>query len=126
MKTQRTKLRATFGRETRYDLVPIPAVPYRGTCETELEQFKQQLLRRALDSAADAELYAPLRRAANEAAAVAWTTPFPLLFLPGLFEEKRRTAETQAVRQKRVRARSRQLLKAADVNRTGSDELLVR
>ncbi len=91
-------------------MAPAPAVPFRGTRETELEQFKNRLLRAALHESVDAELYAPLRRAANEAAGVAWLTPFPLLFLPVLFEEKTVAARRQFDRARSVRSRSRDLL----------------
>jgi hypothetical protein len=56
------------------------------------------------------DLYAPLRRAANEAAAIAWMTPFPLLFFPALFEEKTAAARRQAAQQQKVRARSNEIL----------------
>ena len=110
MKTNRTKLLTRFDPETRFNVAPVPAVPFRGTRETELEQFKKQLLRAALSQATDAELYASLRRAANEAAAVAWMTPFPLLFLPLLFEEKIAAARRQYERAQSVRTRSRKIL----------------
>ena len=92
------------------DATPAPAVPFRGAHETELEQFKNRLLREALRAAEDTELYAPLRRAAVEAAAAAWMTPFPLLFLPALFEEKSGLARRQFVRAQSVRLRSRRIL----------------
>ena len=63
--------------------------------------------------AEDVDFYAPLRRAANEAAAVAWMTPFPLLFLPTLFEEKSVMARRQVARQRMVTARSRELVAEA-------------
>jgi hypothetical protein len=110
MKTKTKKLLTRFAPETRYELVPVPAVPFRGTCETELERYKNRLLREALQATSRVELYAPLRRAANDAAAVAWMTPFPLLFLPALFEEKVRVAQKQFARQESVRQRSRTLL----------------
>ena len=110
MKTKRTTLQTRFAPETHFDVVPVAAVPFRGTRETELEQFKNRLLRAALNEAAEAEFYAPLRRAANEAAALAWTTPFPLLFLPTLFEEKVAAARRQFERAQSVRARSRKIL----------------
>ena len=110
MRTKRTRLLTRFEPETRFDVTPIAAVPFRGTRETELERFKSELLRAALDSTTDAEFYAPLRRAANEAAAVAWMTPFPLLFLPVLFEEKTATARRQFERAQSVRNRSRKIL----------------
>lgn len=113
MKANRKKLLTRFEPETRFDVAAVPAVPFRGTREAELEQFKKELLRAALNEATEAELYAALRRAANEAAAVAWMTPFPLLFLPVLFEEKIAAARRQFARAQSVRHRSRKIL--ADV-----------
>ena len=106
-----------FRREpdTRFDVVPVFAVPFRGTRETELEQFKIRLLRTAMEAAANAEFYVPLRRAANDAAAVAWMTPFPLLFFPTLFEEKATAALRQFERAQKVRARSRQIWAEVEV-----------
>jgi hypothetical protein len=54
-----------------------------------------------------------LRRAANEAAGLAWFTPFPLLFFPGLLEEKARAALRQGARQRYVRDMSENLLEEA-------------
>ena len=99
-----------FEPETRFDVPPASPVPFRGTRETELEQLKNRLLRQALESTAEAQFYAPLRRAANEAAAMAWMTPFPLLFLPALFEEKMAAARRQFDRAQAVRVRSRRIL----------------
>lgn len=110
MKTNRQKLLTRFERETRFDVAAVPAVPFRGARETELEQLKNRLLRAALHEATDAESYAPLRRAATEAAAVAWMTPFPLLFLPALFEEKALAARRQVARAQSIRVRSRRIL----------------
>ena len=110
MKTKKTTLLTRFGPETHFDVMPLPAVPFRGTQETELEQFKNRLLRAALNRTEDVELYAPLRRAANEAAAAVWMTPFPLLFLPVVFEEKVAAARQQFERAQLVRTRSRRIL----------------
>jgi hypothetical protein len=52
------------------------------------------------------ELNAPLRRAANDAAALAWATVFPLLVFPVLFEEKTEAALLRAGRQARIYANS--------------------
>ena len=110
MKPKRTKLQARFGAERRFEVAAAPAVPFRGTRETELEQFKNRLLRAALEAVSDVDLYAPLRRAANEAAAVVWMTPFPLLFLPALFDEKVAAAQRHFERARSIRSRSRRLL----------------
>ncbi len=56
------------------------------------------------------DLTAPLRRAANEAAALAWLTPYALLVFPTLLEEKAQAARHQTLRQAGIRRRSRNLL----------------
>ncbi len=55
------------------------------------------------------ELNASIRRAANEAAALAWVTFYPLLLFPALFEEKIRHALRHAERQARIYANSPEL-----------------
>jgi hypothetical protein len=112
MKTNYRQLPARFGPETRFEVKPAPAAPFRATQETGLEQLKNRLLSRWLNDLAEPELNAYVRRAANEAAALAWVTPYPLLMFPALFEEKARTALLQAKRQANVRQRSFQLLVA--------------
>lgn len=110
MNSNRTKLRARFARVTRFDVTPVVPAPFRAVADAALEQLKDRLLRQTLISADDLDLHRSLRRAANEAAAVAWLTPFPLLFLPILFEEKAAAARYQVLRQRKVRARSKELL----------------
>ena len=104
---------ARFQPETRFEVVPTPAVPFRGTQETELERLKARLLKELLEQTPEHEHYALLRRAANEAAGLAWFTPFPLLFFPGLLEEKARAVQRQKARQNDVRDRSASLLEEA-------------
>ena len=110
MKTNRVRLRTRFEPATRFNVMPCPPVPFRGTQETELEQFKNRLLRAALNEATDADFYAPLRRAAAEAVAAAWMTPFPIFFLPALFEERVQAARRQFARARSIRDRSRKIL----------------
>ena len=102
-----------FDPETRFELAPVPAVPFRGTQETALDRLKARLLRDWLLQTPDPQLCAAVRRAANEAAALAWFTPYPLLFFPGLLEEKARAALRQGARQRYIRDRSESLLEEA-------------
>ncbi|MFN7140868.1 MAG: hypothetical protein ACK4UN_16150 [Limisphaerales bacterium] len=102
------RLNTRFGPETRFEVRPAVA-PFRVTEENELERLKTRLLKEALGKSDDLELNAPLRRAANEAAAVAWVSRFPLLLFPTLFEEKVRAARLQLQKQRQVRARSQAL-----------------
>jgi hypothetical protein len=101
-----------FEPETRFLVKPAPAVPFRATQETELERLKDRLLQERLARVNETELNVRLRRAANEAAALAWVTSFPLLVFPTLFEELAHTALLQAGQQAYVRKRSRVLLVA--------------
>ena len=110
MNNKKARVPARFGPETRFEVRPAPSVPFRATQETEFEQLKMRLLRRQLAGASAPELNAPVRCAANEAAALAWATVYPLLVFPVLFEEKIQAALRQAERQARIYESSRELL----------------
>jgi hypothetical protein len=99
--------------ETRFEISPLAPVPVRGAAETELEQLKARLLRPLLAPVEEPELNTALQRAANEAASVAWFTPFPLLVFPTLLEEKAAKARRQQARQRQIRERSQGLLEEA-------------
>jgi len=101
-----------FGPETRFEVKPVPPAPFRATQETELERLKNRLLVRLLNELAEPEVNPYVRRAANEAAALAWVTPYPLLAFPGLFEEKVENALLYAERQTSVRERSAEIVLA--------------
>jgi hypothetical protein len=109
MRTNR-KLPARFAPETWFEVRPVPVAPFRATRESELERLKNELLWEKLEEAVGADLNARLRRAANDAVALAWTTNVPLLVFPALFEEKAQLAFRQAARQECIRERSRELL----------------
>ena len=102
MKPEKTILTAEFAPETRFELRPAPPAPFRANLENEFERLKAQLLAEKLFLAKSPELYAPLRRVANEAAALAWATLFPLLVFPVLFDEKAEAALRHARRQARI------------------------
>jgi hypothetical protein len=110
MNTNETRVPTRFGPETRFEVRPAPPVPFRAVQETEFERLKGRLLAGCLTEATAPELIAPLRRAANEAAALAWATVYPLLMFPVLFEEKAGVALRQAERQARITESSRELL----------------
>lgn len=107
---QTKKIPAQFRPETRFESRLAPAVPFRASLETQFGQLKNRLLADRLATAAKTELTAPLRRAANEAAAIAWLSLFPLLVFPALFDEKSQAAEGQARRQARIYNNSRELV----------------
>lgn len=98
-----------FAPETRFEVRPNPFLAAR---ENEFERLKARLLAEELREA-ETELNAPLRRAANEAAAIAWATLYPLLVFPTLFEEKIAAAIRQAERQARIFKKSREIVVTA-------------
>ena len=105
MKISNTKQQVPtrFGRETRFDLtLSFPCLSIEQT-QSAFQQLKARLLQPVLEKAAQAPVVRrQLKLAANEAAAVAWTTPFPLLVLPLLLEEKAAEVEEHAARQEQV------------------------
>jgi hypothetical protein len=109
MNTKKIALQAEFGAETRFELQPMDA--FRAIHENEFDRLKARLLT-IRQQEAGAKWETPLRDAANEAAALAWTTPAPLLVFPVLFEEKAAAAVLQNQRQARILKKSRELLAA--------------
>jgi hypothetical protein len=101
-----------FGPETGFEVKPGPASPFEARREAGLERLKSRLLAERLEECWDPELAGQLRRAASEAAALAWVTRYPLLVFPALFDEKAQEASLRAVRQEQIRQRSRELLAA--------------
>jgi len=112
MNANQRRVPTRFEPDTRFEVKPVPPAPFRALQETELERLKNRLLYQRLGETTGPELNVWLRRAANEAAALAWVTTFPLLVFPALFDEIAHTARLQADRQVHIRERSRELLAA--------------
>ena len=110
MNTNYRRVPTQFGPETGFEVRPSPPAPFRAWQEAELERLKTQLLARQLETRWNPQSESQLRQAANEAAALAWVTRYPLLVFPALFEEKAEAALLRAERQEQVRQRSRELL----------------
>src|SRR6266478_371548 len=110
MNIKREKLPTNFGPETRFEVRPAPPAPFRILQENLFEQLKNDLLVARLGEIWKPGFNSQVRRAANEAAALAWVTPYPLLVFPTLFQEKADAALLIAERQEQVTERSRELL----------------
>jgi hypothetical protein len=78
----------------------------RRELSSQFERLKGRLLAEQLRQAEEPGVSPALERAAHDAAALAWHTPFPLLVLPGLVEEKAGCARRQARRQRDIRRRT--------------------
>lgn len=103
-----------FEADVDFELTPLTQAPARGRTAAELEDLKNRLLRELLWEAPKGPLAKALRRAADEAAALVWLTPYPLLLLPVLFQEKALAAKEQVARQQLIRRRSRRILQLAE------------
>ncbi|MBP9903081.1 MAG: hypothetical protein KBH45_16600 [Verrucomicrobia bacterium] len=114
MKTTMNRLPTQITPAKRITPTVLAAVTLRRTVETELDQLKNRLLARELERTTALDHNVGLRRAANEAAALVWLTPYPLLLLPTLFEEKARLARLTIGRQVLIRERSNELLALAE------------
>jgi hypothetical protein len=101
-----------FAPEVRFGVTPVPPAPFGARQDTELESLKNRLLQGRLEGIWTPRLRSSLLRAANDAAALAWVTRYPLLVFPGLFDELARAAWQHTERQNAVRERSRELLAA--------------
>ena len=89
--------------ESYFEENPLPSMAQRGMIEAQLDQLKDQLLEPVLNSIQSAAVVQELRKAANEAAALAWFTVCPTLVLPTLLEEKVSSALQWCARQERIR-----------------------
>ena|ERR1051326_1972665 len=114
MNRHNNRIETEFAPETRFAVIAAPATPFRIAQESDLERLKARLLQQALRQCNDPALNAPLRRAANDAAALAWVHWYPLLLFPTLFEEKARDAALQAMRQAAIRRRTGERALAAE------------
>ena len=102
--------KSTTTRTRQQPLLAVgPKAPLQPAQPTELERLKEQLLHELLAETAERpELNPAYHRAANDAVSLAWVTPFPLLFLPALLEEKAAEARRRTVRQQTVLKRTAQ------------------
>jgi hypothetical protein len=115
MTTRNNRVPTEFGPNARFTPPVLPAPPtFRNRVEAELELLKEKLLATELARTTTLDANVRLRRAANDAAALVWLTPYPLLLLPALFEEKARAARRAAGRQAFIRERTSELLALAE------------
>ena len=88
MNAKYRRVPTTFAPTVEFEVTTLPVAPYRLTEEGRFEQLKSRLLLEKLEVLEAPEFNSRLRRAANEAASLAWVTAYPLLVFPALFEER--------------------------------------
>lgn len=113
MNTINQQVPTRFYRETRFVLEPKLVSPTSDRVQGTFEHLKTRLLEPVLTTTLDPDVRRQLRLAANEAAALAWTTPFPLLILPVLLEEKTAEAHNYVARQREVQDATVALVEAS-------------
>jgi len=79
----------------------------------ELDELKRCLLFEHTRVVSDSEVQTRLRRAADDAASIAWATPYPLLVLPTLLDEKLSEARRKAEMQRSIYVRSQPITSLA-------------
>lgn len=82
----------------------------RQELESRFNGLKDELLEELLSETETIGLEPRFRHAANEAAGLAWTTEFPLLVFPGLFDELAKRERARQARQQQIRARTETLI----------------
>jgi hypothetical protein len=103
-----TKVNAWFEEDPGFELAPV--LPHPAQKVGLFEQLKSNLLDKALAETETLSLHPHVKLAANEAAALSWTTAFPILVFPALLSEKVQTARVQAQRQQGILARTEDLM----------------
>jgi len=98
-----------FGPETRFEVRP-GGMPLRAEQSAAFAHVKDRLVDSALSDLWEEPVAGQVKSLANEAEALAWVTPYPVLMFPALFEEKLALALRRARRQEQVRAETRELL----------------
>lgn len=107
------RLPAQFGPPVEFELKPAPGVVSREREKLQFQRLQDRLLQEAGAGTQHTAVQRNLKRAAIEAAAIAWTTPFPLLVWPTLFLERAEAIRFQTERQEEILKRSEVLLEDA-------------
>src|SRR2546427_390010 len=105
-KLESQNIKAEFDPASQLDSNLVSAGRLKAGGIGALQELKQRLVQETASARSDPATLSWLWRAAEEAASMAWTTPFPLLVLPELFAEKAAEACLRSQRQRDIRQRS--------------------
>ena len=98
-----------FDPDTEFEAPLLDGEPLKQT----FAGLHENLINEILDETETLMLHEPLKQAANEAAGLAWTTGYPLLVFPALFNEKAAKTRQRAERALRIKAKTADLMEAA-------------
>jgi hypothetical protein len=113
MKSEPFELNARFDAETAFPLAVNRQAAQRGLESRRFEALKRVLVEAQLQGEGAGRFDRWVRLAADEAAALAWASPYPFLVLPALLEERVAHARARAQRQWEIQERSRPLIALA-------------
>jgi hypothetical protein len=106
------QLAARFAPEVEFELSPVPGSVPPETVRIKFDDLQSRLVEATMGESTSSFVRGRIHQAAREAAALAWTTPYPLLVMPELFLEKAREASRRLNKQHRVLMRSEWLVEA--------------
>ena len=112
-------LNAQFEPNIEFELALQPGTVSPESVRIRFQELQNRLLEETLGQTPNPILRENMHGVANEAAALAWTTQFPLLIMPVLFHEKARSVRLQLEKQHRVSMRSQQLVDAVSDGDSG-------
>jgi hypothetical protein len=99
------KLYPLFDEQPSFEVTPEYAKPSHPARATEtFRRLQSALVGRLFDETETLTVRKRLNAAVNEAAALSWTTPFPVLVFPLLLAEKAHEAKVTAHRQQTITA----------------------
>ena len=108
---RRRLLRAEFASDVKFELAPVPGTVSPEAVRIRFQELQSRLVEENLSETRNPSVRGGIRQAANEAAALSWTTPYPLLVMPALFAEKAREIRLRLGKQQGVLMRSESLVK---------------
>ncbi|MBI2946331.1 MAG: hypothetical protein HYY23_01710 [Verrucomicrobia bacterium] len=104
------RLPAQFAPDVEFELAPVPGVVPPETVRIKFHELQSRLVEASLIESWSQSVRGRIHQAANEAAALAWTTPYPLLVMPELFLEKARETRLRLQKQRSILMRSERLV----------------
>lgn len=105
----RKKLRPYFDPETEFETEILSGEPLKETFAT----LHEALVAQTIQETETLGLHPRVKQAASEAAGLAWTTGFPLLVFPALFQEKVHRARREQEKAQRIKAETAELMELA-------------
>ena len=113
-KTSRDRsLPAQWAADVAFELTPVTGVVPQELVRIKFMELQSGLVKDCLGETRNPIVRGGIHRAANEAAALSWTTSYPLLVMPALFHEKAREARRRLDKQQIVSMQTERLIAVA-------------